>query len=200
MGCSEMAVAKKQKTTSGKEKSVPKRPLTVSRPELLVDGSDRQFRRLVHAFLAFLTRHETIRSGHGSVIGLPGVDYTILISIGHLQIDGEPVSVNQLASYLHLSGAFVTTVTNKLLKSGLITKETDRGDRRKVRLSLTDKAWNQLTKLAPIQRQVNDVQFAPIQKEDLSVLVTMLEKLIDSSDQAIKLQAFLRSDLSQGGS
>lgn len=171
------------------------RPLTVSKPELLVNGSDQQFRRLVHAFFAFLTRHETIRSGHGSVIGLPGVDYTILISIGHMQADGEPVTVNQLASYLHLSGAFVTTVTNKLAKRGLITKETDEQDRRKVRLSLTDDAWRQLTKLAPVQRQVNDVQFGPLEGDDLLSLVNVLERLIHSSDQAIMLQAFLTSKL-----
>src|SRR5690606_19129240 len=177
------ARAEKTPAKDGAEKT-SNRPLTVSRHELLVKGSDQEFRRLVHAFFTFLTRHETIRSGHGRVIGLPGVDYTILISIGHLQADGESVNVNQLASCLHLSGAFVTTVTNKLVKRGLITKEPDPEDRRKVRLSLTDKAWRQLSKLAPIQRQVNDVQFGPLQPDDLSFLVTTLEKLIDSSDQA----------------
>lgn len=190
-----MASRAKKIAASGAAESASKRPLTVSRPALLVGGSDQQFRRLVHAFFAFMSRHETIRSGHGGVIGLPGVDYTILISIGHLQADGEAVSVNRLASSLHLSGAFVTTVTNKLQKRGLITKEPDPEDRRKVRLSLTEKAWRQLTTLAPIQRQVNDVQFGPLQKDDLSFLVVVLERLIDSSDQAIKLQAFLTSDL-----
>jgi len=43
-------------------------PVTVSRPELLVNGSDRQFRRLVHGLFGFLARHEAIRRGHATNI------------------------------------------------------------------------------------------------------------------------------------
>jgi len=57
-------------------------PLTVSRPELLVQGSDRAFRSLVHGLFGFFARHEAIRSGHGARIGLVGIEYTVLISIG----------------------------------------------------------------------------------------------------------------------
>src|SRR5258707_2021533 len=32
----------------------------------------------------FLARHSAIREGHGAVIGLAGIEYTMLISIGHL--------------------------------------------------------------------------------------------------------------------
>src|SRR4051812_43533136 len=61
-------------------------PLTVSRPELLVQGSDRAFRSLVHGLFGFFARHEAIRSGHGARIGLVGIEYTVLISIGHLTV------------------------------------------------------------------------------------------------------------------
>src|SRR6188768_3536039 len=95
-------------------------PLTVSRPELLVQGSDRAFRSLVHGLFGFFARHEAIRSGHGARIGLVGIEYTVLISIGHLTVHEGDVSVNRIAEHLYLSGAFVTTVTNKLLQRGLI--------------------------------------------------------------------------------
>ena len=39
-------------------------PLTVARPELLHDDTDRDFRKLVHNLFAFMTPHETIRDGH----------------------------------------------------------------------------------------------------------------------------------------
>jgi hypothetical protein len=39
-------------------------PLTTSRPELIVNGSDREFRELVHNLFGFFALHERIRNGH----------------------------------------------------------------------------------------------------------------------------------------
>jgi hypothetical protein len=54
-------------------------PLTTSRPELLVGGRDREFRHLVHGLFGFAAHHERIRGGHAKVIGLAGIEYTVLI-------------------------------------------------------------------------------------------------------------------------
>src|SRR6478736_2682723 len=138
--------------------SVPA-PLTISRPELLINGSDRHFRRLVHGLFGFLARHEAVRAGHAARIGLVGIEYTVLISIRHLAVEEADISVNRVAEHLFLSGAFVTTVTNNLLKRGLIRKLPYPSDRRRVRLEVADKGNALLAELAPVQRQVNDVQF-----------------------------------------
>src|ERR1700692_834083 len=89
--------------------------LTVSRPELLANSSDRQFRAFVHGMLAFAARLEVLCNGVAALIRLTGIQYTILISISHLRIDGE-VTVGAVAEHLHLSGAFVTSETGKLLR------------------------------------------------------------------------------------
>ena len=130
--------------------ATPKAPLTISRPEMLVDGSDRDFRQLVHNLFGLLARHETVRAGHGARIGLVGIEYTVLISIRHLSAEESDVSVNRVADHLHLSGAFVTTITNKLLKRGLIHKTTDPADRRRVRLEVSAKGNQLLAGLAPV--------------------------------------------------
>jgi DNA-binding MarR family transcriptional regulator len=165
-------------------------PLTVSRPELLVQGSDRAFRSLVHGLFGFFARHEAIRSGHGARIGLVGIEYTVLISIGHLTVHEGDVSVNRIAEHLYLSGAFVTTVTNKLLQRGLIHKTPDPNDRRRVRLEISEKGWARLAELAPVQRQVNDVQFDCLSASEFKQLSDMMERLIDSSNRALRLQAY----------
>src|SRR6201991_2385342 len=100
-------------------------PLTTSRPELLEQGRDRQFRHLVHALFGFAAHHERIRSGHAKVIGLAGIEYTVLISIAHLSQDGD-VNVKTVADHLYLSGAFITAVTGRLLAHGFIEKRVDR--------------------------------------------------------------------------
>jgi len=63
--------------------------LTVTRSELLNDGTDRDFRKFVHNIFALMARHEAIRDGHARQIGLAGIEYTVLISIGHLALDGD---------------------------------------------------------------------------------------------------------------
>ncbi|MGA7485753.1 MAG: MarR family winged helix-turn-helix transcriptional regulator [Xanthobacteraceae bacterium] len=165
-------------------------PLTISRPELLIDGSDRHFRRLVHGLFGFLARHEGVRSGHAARIGLVGIEYTVLISIRHLGVEETDVSVNRVAEHLFLSGAFVTTVTNKLLNRGLIHKLPDPNDRRRVRLEVSDKGNALLAELAPVQRQVNDVQFGGLSTAEFLHLLDMTERLIESSNQAIRLQSY----------
>lgn len=165
---------------------------------MLVDGSDRQFRRLVHGLFGFLARHEAVRSGHAARIGLVGIEYTVLISIRHLSAEEGDVSVNRIANHLHLSGAFVTTVTNKLLKRGLIHKSVDPADRRRVKLEVSDKGNALLAELAPVQRQVNDVQFGCLSASEFRQLLKMTERLIESSDRAVRLQAYLASQPDSG--
>jgi MarR family transcriptional regulator, organic hydroperoxide resistance regulator len=176
------------KVTDRKPRVAP--PLTISRPEMLVDGSDRAFRSLVHGLFAFLARHEAVRAGHGARIGLVGIEYTVLISIGHLGVHESDVSVNRIAEHLYLSGAFVTTVTNKLLQRKLIHKTPDPNDRRRVRLEISEKGWALLAGLAPVQRQVNNVQFDCLSAAEFKQLAKMIDRLIDSSDRALRLQAY----------
>jgi MarR family transcriptional regulator, organic hydroperoxide resistance regulator len=170
----------------------PALPLTVSRPELLNHGTDRDFRRFVHNIFAFMARHEAIRDGHARQIGLAGVEYTILISIGHLGLDSD-VNVKTVADHLHMSGAFITTVTSKLQGLGLVEKTQDSVDRRRISLAITEKGKALLRKLAPYQSEINDVEFASLSRDDFQLASRILEELIASSDKAVALQRYKSS-------
>jgi MarR family transcriptional regulator, organic hydroperoxide resistance regulator len=167
-------------------------PQTVTRPELLNDGTDRDFRQLVHNIFAFMARHEAIRDGHARQIGLAGIEYTTLISIGHLALDGD-VNVKTVADHLHMSGAFITTVTSKLQELGLVEKIQDNVDRRRISLVTTEKGKSLLRKLAPYQREINDVEFGSLSKDDFQFLSRVLENLIVSGDEAMALQRYKSS-------
>jgi len=84
----------------------------VSRPELLIGGSYREFRHLVHRLLDFLARHEKLRAGHAKMIDLAGNEYTSLISIAHLAIESD---LSQ-----HCSGAVIVSTVGKLVALGLV--------------------------------------------------------------------------------
>jgi DNA-binding MarR family transcriptional regulator len=165
-------------------------PLTVTRPELLINGSDRDFRALVHGMLAFSARLEAVRAGFAGVIGLTGIQYTILISVRHLQHVG-PVSVSMIAAHLHISGAFVTIETGKLLKLGLLTKQPDPKDRRRVSLSITKKGAGLLHRLARTQAQVNDVLFDFLDAAQFRQFRTLVDRMTECGDQAVALLEYL---------
>jgi DNA-binding MarR family transcriptional regulator len=168
-------------------------PLTTSRPELLSDGRDQEFRHLVHALFGFAAHHEHIRAGHGKAIGLAGIEYTVLISIAHLSLDGD-VNVKTVADHLYLSGAFITVVTQRLVKLGMIHKRIDSGDRRRVTLSVSNKGRAALERLAPVQRQVNDVEFGCLSHEEFALLTGIVDRLIESGARAVALQNYLLAE------
>jgi DNA-binding MarR family transcriptional regulator len=165
-------------------------PLTASRPELIVNGSDREFRELVHNLFGFFSLHEKVRRGHGAFIGLAGVEYTVLIAIAHLAADHD-VNVKTVADHLHLSGAFITSTTRRLLQLGLIHKTMDTVDRRRVTLTVSSKGRAALEKLAPVQRRINDVEFGCLSREEFRALNTLLKRMIECGDRAVALQSYL---------
>ncbi len=169
-------------------------PLTISRPEMLVNGSDRAFRRLVHDITALAARHEAVRDGLAARTGLTGVEFSTLIGLRYCEADGD-VAIKDLADYLHVSGSFVTTVIGKLVGRGLVAKESDQTDKRRVRLKITKAGHDLLAKVAPVQRQVNDVQFGPLSSSDFQFLLRVLSDLIVSSEKALALQKFLSTHL-----
>jgi DNA-binding MarR family transcriptional regulator len=161
-------------------------PLTVSRNDLLTDGADSEFRQLVHRLLAFSARLETCRSGFGALLDLTGVQYTALISIAHLEGD-DGVGVKTVADHLGLSGSFLTIVTGQLAKRGLVEKSTNPQDRRRVHLRVTDKGRELLEGLAPIQRDVNDLLFQPLDAKRFRALNDIFADLIQAADEATAL-------------
>jgi MarR family transcriptional regulator, organic hydroperoxide resistance regulator len=166
-------------------------PLTVSRRELLAGDSDETFRHFIHGLLAFAERVFAVRAGFGELVGLSGIQYTVLVSIAHLQ-NRSSVSVGHIAAHLHLSGAFITTVTNQLEALDLIRKAKDGSDRRRAVLLLTSKGQQRLEQLAPVQQQVNDVLFAPLTRDQFRKLAAMMDQWVDAGDRAVGVLTYLK--------
>ena len=165
-------------------------PLTVSRPELIRNGSDAQFRTLVHSLLAFSSRLEAVRQRFGALIGLSGIQYTILISVLHLQ-GARGVGVKAIAEHLSLSGAFVTIETGKLVKLDLIRKQTNPDDRRRVLLVVTQKGATLLGDLAPVQQEVNDVLFETLNADQFDKLLDLAAGLVVGAKKVVALSGYL---------
>ena len=165
-------------------------PLTVGRPELLTGGTDDDFRQLVHGLFALSARHEAVRAGHAAMVGLPGAQYTILITVAHLSTKGE-VRVKDVADHLWVTPTFATMEIKKLVAAGLVKKIQGSRDRRVQRITVTEEGMQRLGALASVQRQVNDQQFADLTTDEFTQLNKLVQRLIRTSDRALALQSFL---------
>src|SRR5437660_1757106 len=151
-----MAIVRLQRTASvSLERDAPALPLSISRPEILVGGSDREFRRLIHRMLIGWTRLDAIRDAIAARIGVSGTQYTMLMSVLHLQGDGG-VSIGALADYLKVTGPHVTGVIGKLAALGLVRKTVNPKDRRGVLVRLTPSGRRRLLKTFGFIREVKD--------------------------------------------
>lgn len=166
------------------------RAKTVSKPELLIDGSDQKFRSFIHDFLAFSQMLTDIRAGFGEYLGLTGIGYTTLISIAHLQ-GATGIGVNAIAEHLHLSGAFITTEVAKLVRAGLVSKRVNAKDKRRVLLTVTAAGRKLLNKLAVLQAPVNDALFDALTAEEFVRLKVIMARLVPCAAHGLSLLAYL---------
>lgn len=167
-----------------------KEQLTVGNPVLLVDGSDAAFRQMLHNLLAFSGRLEQVRSRFAAFIGLSGPQYTILITIRQLQGD-DGIGVRAVADHLAHSPAFVTMETNKLAKLGVIDKQPNPDDMRRVKLMVTKRGDDMLRSLAEVQREINDQLFEPVNGTNFDLLRQLARELRESAEKAVLLSDYL---------
>lgn len=106
-------------------------------------------------------------------------EFGITQSIGYLliNIDEEGTTVSQAAALLGLKSTSLSRMLNQLEKTGLIYRESNKGDKRSVKIYLTDlgKEKRQLAK--GVVKQFNNYLNAHISDADKQYLTDMLKKI-----------------------
>ncbi len=175
------------------------RAKTVGKPELLVDNDDQAFRTFIHDFLAFSQMLTEIRAGFGEHLGITGIQYTILMSVSHMQ-GRTGIGVNAIAEHLHLSGAFITTEVAKLVRANLVSKRVNTKDKRRVLLTLTAEGRKLLNKLVTVQAPVNDALFETLTAEEFIPLKEIMARLVPCAARSLALLAYLTEKDTNGRS
>src|ERR671928_1323001 len=168
-----------------RRKAIP--PPTVSRSALLVDGSDAEFRRLIHDLIAYGHRLDACRDAFAAIAGISGVQYEILMLVSR----AAGLSVGEVAARLHRSGAFITIEANKLVARGILDKASDSSDRRRVLVKCNGKTRALLERMAPYQRRVNDVLFERLDAQRFRQLRLLARDLVASGDRAVAMLGFM---------
>ena len=160
-------------------------PATVSLPELLDRGSDRQFRKLVQDLLIIARRLETARDYFGRQIDVTGPQYHLLMTVAQLQ-GATGVSVGSIAHAMNVSSAFVTSETGKLSVMGLVRKRPNPQDRRGALLSLTQVGRLKIERLIPAIRAINGLFFGRLDSRSFTELCTGAAALVQGSREAMQ--------------
>ena len=162
-------------------------PATVSRTALLVDGSDAEFRGLIHDLIAYGHRLDTCRDAFAALVGMSGAQYEILMLVSR----AAGLAVGEVAARLHRSGAFITIEANKLVARGILEKASDPADGRRVLLKCNGRARALLERLAPYQRRINDVLFERLDVRRFRQLRLLARDLVASGDRAVTMLEFM---------
>jgi DNA-binding MarR family transcriptional regulator len=161
--------------------------LTISKPELIENGSDAAFRQLVQDMLSMSVRLQAMRDKFGAIAGISGPQYSMMIAIAHLRRNGDPVTVGGLGEHLHVSGTFVTAESKKLERAGLVQKNVNPADRRSVFLSLTAKGDALIDGVRDTVRTANDEIFRALSAEDFICLRRIMADMVGALDDALNI-------------
>jgi DNA-binding MarR family transcriptional regulator len=164
-----------------------KAPLTVSRPALLAQGSDAEFRGLIHDLIAYGHKLDACRDAFAAIAGISGAQYEILMLVSR----ADDLSIGEVAARLHRSGAFITIEANRLAAEGILEKAADPDDGRRVILRMTAKSQRLLERLAPYQRRINDVLFEFLDEKRFRELRALAATLVACGDRAVALTGVL---------
>ena len=152
------------------------RPNTVSRPELLENGSDEKFRRMIYDMDHLSHLIQDTRRNISQSLGVTPPEYNAIMGIAVLQGDSG-VTVGDLARHLHVAGPFATQQANLLVKKGLVVKTPNPNDKRSTLLALSDEGRDLFNRLAPNLCRLNDRIFATLSAGDFEVFSDLLERI-----------------------
>jgi MarR family transcriptional regulator, organic hydroperoxide resistance regulator len=107
-------------------------------------------------------------------------EFGITQSIGYLLInidENEGTTVSRAAALLGLKSTSLSRMLNQLEEQGLIRRESNPGDKRSVKIYLTDLGREKRHQARVVVRQFNNYLNEHIKEADRRYLVDMLEKI-----------------------
>ena len=159
-------------------------PLSVTRPELLKNGSDTAFREVIWGLLVVANRMQKFPEAFGRYIGISSAQYAVLIATAHIQ-ERAGVGIRRLADHMHLPAPHVTTTVGKLVVAGLLAKRPNPDDGRGVLISVTSAGEAALRHLAPFQQQINDELFGRFTEQEFKAFAAMIDTFVGNSARAL---------------
>lgn len=99
--------------------------------------------------------------------------------------DHDGMSQRDLAENLHVSRPTVTTMLQKMERSGVIERRSDEADQRLTRIYLTDAGHSLAESVRAVYPQVLEIALGPMPAHDRREFLRLLESFNNNIDQAL---------------
>lgn len=109
-----------------------------------------------------------------SKVGLTPQKYMVLMAIRLIE---EPVTVSDVAQWLDRNTNSVSLIVDRMKKDGLVARTRSLGDRRTVRLSLTQKGKEKLDEANIPGWDLVQEMMSPLSEKDLNTFAGLLETI-----------------------
>ena len=159
-------------------------PVTISNRQLLLDGSDNNFRQVIYLFVKVLGRLMTCRDAFGRRIDLTGSQFAVLMGVAYSQ-GRWGVTLKELSRHVHLASTHVTTEVGRLTTLGLLDKRSGEDDRRNVLVSLTADGVEAVKQVTPLVRKINDLLVSEISATELLAAQATFARISTNSEAAL---------------
>ena len=156
---------------------------TVSLPNLLVDGSDAEFRELIALLYATSGRLQAMRRELAKALSVSIAEFSVLTALMYLERHEARIRVRTVADHLRVSSPGHGHCA-EAGKQRMGDKKTDPYDSRAVSLSLTNGARKKLAAFAPFLRAVNDRWFDGMTRREFEAVGKFLQRIVRQYDGA----------------
>lgn len=160
------------------------RPQTVTRSELIVDGSDQTYRRLIYDLFAMAKLIEEGRSRLARAAGLKSPQWSILMAIAEAH-DFDGTTVRDVAEKLRLHSSFTVLHVGQLIKQGLVRQFGSASDGRTRILRLTKKGEALVHRMAPALQTANDTLFRSISAKEFLTMARCCRAIVSGGEMVL---------------
>jgi DNA-binding MarR family transcriptional regulator len=164
--------------------AAPHPPLTISRKDILAEGSDDQFRRMVYALVQSVSRLSAFRDVFGRELDITPSQFTVLMGIAHCQ-GTAGVTVRDIADHVAMAATHVTTEVGRLKRKGLVSKRPSPSDGRSVLVALSPAGRASIERVMPLIRDINDILFEHLDPKSMKVIHDFAMRLISNAELAM---------------
>lgn len=140
-------------------------------------------RELIWDIFAISNHLSAVRRVWSDMLGVTGPQWLILMAVDYLDI-GNGVSVGTVSTKLHVNQTFIVAQTKILEAAGFVLRNSSKVDARVVLLSLSDSARQELTKMAPQRREINNYIFSQLDDQTMKDLSGTMSIVRDHLEQA----------------
>jgi len=166
----------------------PPIPLTITRPALLVDGSDQRFRELIGNLMTMSNQLQELRAGLARRLGVSEPEYRVFLAVAQLQ-GATGIRVSGVAQHLQVTGALVTMIANRLVRLGWIEKASNPADSRQVLLRLTASGIGIMARFQKAPQLVNDELFRDIDAIEFGRFADLVQRIVAGGARALAAAA-----------